>query len=261
MGHGARNESHNDAQDAEMSCAAEYVEDRLGFADSAALIVREDWEHLYVPAVAAGEEEVLRMLSVSGADHVTLIHATGTAGGLSLVTDMLDGVGVDYTVAPNGDVLGEEEMIMWAEQTISETVDYIEDEMPTESAATPYWDRTYACGAESPGEVRLNIDAYHDANGNGINDDEAGFEGYVVDVRVSVTGIKTSASTDDQGIASMTLMPVDWQIALNIPEGYEPSSITLVKMSGGGTALPSLLVAHSSEPDSVWHFEIGLMSD
>ena len=149
VGHGARNDSHNDAQYVEMSCVAEYVEDRLGFADSTALIIREDWEHLSAPAVAAGKEEIQQMLSTSGADHVTLIHATGTVGGLSLVTTMLDEVNVTYTIAPNGDSLGEEEMVMWAEQVVSETIDYIMDERPTESTMTPYWDRTYTCDAES----------------------------------------------------------------------------------------------------------------
>ena len=149
VGHGARNDSHNDAQYVEMSCVAEYVEDRLGFADSTALIIREDWEHLSALAVAVGKEEIQQMLSTSGADHVTLIHAMGTVGGLSLVTIMLDEVNVTYTIAPNGDSLGEEEMVMWAEQVVSETIDYIMDERPTESTMTPYWDRTYACDAES----------------------------------------------------------------------------------------------------------------
>ena len=264
VGHGARNDSHNDAQDVEMSCAAEYVEDKLGFADSTALIVREDWEHLSEPAVAAGIEEIHQMLSASGADHVTLIHATGTVEGLSLVTDVLDEADVSYTIAPNGDILGEEEMIMWAEQTVSETVDYIRDERPTESTTTPHWDRTYVCEDEShtiPQEVTLNIYAYHDVNNNGINDDESGFADYVVDIHVSATGIQASAATDDQGSASMTLMPTDWLIALNIPEGYEPSAINLVKISGEGTAIPTLLVAHEPGPGSVWHFEIGLVPD
>lgn len=149
VGHGARNDVHNDAQHVEMSCVAQYVEGRLGFADSTALIIREDWEHLSGPAVAAGKEEIRQMLSVSGADHVTLIHATGTIGGLSLVTTMLDELDVTYTIEPNGDSLGEEEMVMWAEQIVSETVDYIMDERPTESTTTPYWDRTYTCDAES----------------------------------------------------------------------------------------------------------------
>lgn len=162
VGHGARNDPHNDAQRVEMSCAAEYVENRLGFADSTALIVREDWEHLSEPAVAVGKKEIQRMLAVSGADHMTLIHATGTVEGLSLVTTMLDEVDVAYTIAPNGDSLGEEEMIMWAEQTVSETIDYIMDERPIESTTTPYWDRTYTCDAESdmvPEEVTPNINA------------------------------------------------------------------------------------------------------
>ena len=85
VGHGARNDSHNDAQDAELTCAAEYTENRLGFADSTALIVREDWEHLSGPAVAAGMEEILQMLSDSGAGHVTLIHASGIYGGTGSV--------------------------------------------------------------------------------------------------------------------------------------------------------------------------------
>ena len=260
VGHGARNDAHNDAQDAEMSCAAEYVKDTLGFADSAALIVREDWEHLYEPAVAAGKEEISRMLSDSGIDSVTVIHATGTVEGLGLVTDMLDGMDVKYTIAPNGDIIGEEEIVMWAERTIIETVEYIRNEMPTESTTTPYWDRTYTCDAESRivSEVTLNISAYHDTNNNGINDNESGFEDYMVDVLVSVTGIKASAKTDDQGSASMTLMPSDWLIDLNIPEGYTPSAINFEKVSGGGTAIQSLLVAHDPKSGSVWHFEIGL---
>ena len=264
VGHGARNDSHNDAQDAEMSCAAEYVEGKLGFAGSTALIVREDWEHLSGPAVAAGEEEILQMLSDSGAGHVTLIHATGTVEGLGLVTAMLDESGVSYTIAPNGDILGEEEMITWTEQTISETIDYIKDERPTESTTTPYWDRTYTCEGETPTipeEVTLIISAYHDVNDNGINDDESGFEGYVVDIHVSATGTEATASTNDQGKASMTLAPADWLIALNIPEGYAPSAVTLVKISGDGTAIPSLLVAHDPGSGSVWHFEIGLVPD
>lgn len=256
VGHGARNDSHNDAQDAELSCAAEYAENRLGFADSTALIVREDWEHLSGPAVAAGMEEILRMLSDSGADHVTLIHASGTTAGLGLLTAVLDEADVSYAIAPNGDVLGEEEMIMWAEQTVSETIEYIKSEMPTESTATPHWDRTYACGAESP--VTLNVNAYLDANNNGINDDESGFEGYVVDVRVSATGAVTSVTTDEDGNASMTLMPDSWLISLNIPDGYAPSAVTLAKTGGEGTAIQSILVAYEPGPGSVWHFEIGL---
>ena len=59
----------------------------------------------------------------------------------------------------------------------------------------------------------------------------------------------------------MTLMPADWRIALNIPEGYAPSAITFEKISGGGTAIQSLLVAHQPGPGSVWHFEIGLAPD
>ena len=262
VGHGARNDSHNDAQYAEMSCAAEYVENRLGFADSTALIVREDWEHLSGPAVAAGIEKIHQMLSASGAGHVTLIHATGTVEGLSLVTDVLDEAGVSYTIAPNGDVLGEEEMIMWAEQTINETIDYIKNERPLESTTTPHWDRTYVCEAEFhtiSQEVTLNVNVYHDINNNGIDDDESGFAGYVVDVHASATGIQASAVTGDQGSASITLTPTDWLIALNIPEGYEPSAITFVKISGEGTAIPALLVAHEPRPGSVWYFEIGLI--
>ena len=145
VGHGARNDSHNDAQDAEMSCAAEYVEAKLGFADSAALIIREDWEHLSGPAVVAGKEEIHNLLSTTGADSVVLIHATGTEEGLSLVTDILDEMGAAYAVAPNGDLVGEEEMVKWAEQTVNETIAFIEDKKPSESTATPHWDRTYTC--------------------------------------------------------------------------------------------------------------------
>ena len=262
VGHGARNDVHNDAQDAEIACAAEYVEDRLGFADSTALIVREDWEHLSGPAVAAGIEEINQLLSDNDADRVTLIHATGTVGGLDLVTAVLDEAGVGYTIAPNGDTIGEEEIIMWAEQTVIETIDYINSEKPAESTVTPYWNRSYTCDADlsviSEGAT-LNISAYHDVNNNGINDDESGFEGYVVDVHISATDIEASTITDDQGNAIMMLTPSDWLIGLNIPEGYVPSSITLVKTSGEGTAIPSLLVAHDVKPDSVWHFEIGLV--
>ena len=62
----------------------------------------------------------------------------------------------------------------------------------------------------------------------------------MVDVHVLVTDTGASASTNDQGNANMTLMPADWLIALNIPEGYTPSAITFVKVSGEGTAIESL---------------------
>lgn len=83
----------------------------------------------------------------------------------------------------------------------------------------------------------------------------------MIDIHVLTTGIEASAVTNDQDSASMTLMSADWLITLNIPEGYEPSAITFVKISGEGTAISTLLVAHEPGPGSVWHFEIGLVPD
>lgn len=44
-------------------------------------------------------------------------------------------------------------------------------------------------------------------NSIGINDEEDRFENYGVSVRISATSTKASASTDEQGNTSITLMP------------------------------------------------------
>ncbi len=144
VGHGARNEGHNDSQEEELSCAASHVENELGFAGSMDLVVREDWDHLYPGALSDGLDEIESMLS-GDVDRVVLVHATGSQMGIDLVTDMLDAEGIDYLVTPGTDEVGEDEMVAWAEQTVKETVKFIKKDKPTESAVTPYWDRDYSC--------------------------------------------------------------------------------------------------------------------
>ena len=231
VGHGARNDSHNAAQDAELSCAAEYVENRLGFADSTALIVREDWVHLSEPAIAAGKQEILDLLSTSGANHVTLAHATGTLEGLSLATDMLDEEGISYTVTPNADLFSAEEIVMWAEQTVQETIDFIEDERPTESTTTPYWDRTYTCEAESD-QTSVTGTVFSDDNGNGVQDaGEQGIGGHrmlaidysTLEVRDTYTAADGTYALRIQPAPAMTLV----QTAA-YPEGFAPSTVWFI---------------------------------
>lgn len=143
VGHGARSNANDLAQEMELSNAAAYAEKKMKFADSVGLTAREDWPELQPAAIEKAVNTVNDMLDETGADNVILVPATGSGSGFDAVTQALDAEGISYTVAPDPLPLGQEEFEMWAKKTFEETVKFIKKNKPTESTITPYWSRDY----------------------------------------------------------------------------------------------------------------------
>lgn len=143
VGHGAKSDTNDAAQEAELSRAAAYVEKKMKFKDSIGVTAREDWPTLKPAAVAEAVAQIQAMLDATGAERVVLVPATGSGSGFTAVKDGLTAAGITFTEAPHPLPLGEKEYKKWAEQVIKETVDFIKKEKPTEATITPYWSRTY----------------------------------------------------------------------------------------------------------------------
>lgn len=142
VGHGAKADTNDAAQEKELSNAAMYVEMKMGFADSIGVTAREDWPNLSPAAVQQAIDEVKTMLEETGAERVVLVPATGGSGFVKVAT-ALEQEGIDFVEAPGPLPLGEKEFKSWAKQVAKETIEFIEEERPTESTITPYWDREY----------------------------------------------------------------------------------------------------------------------
>lgn len=142
VGHGAKLDANDTAQDMELSNAAMFVEMKMGFADSIGVTAREDWPNLSPTAVQDAVDKVKSMLQETGAARVVLVPATG-ASGFDKVAAALEQEGIDFVEAPKPLPLGEKEFKSWAKQVAKETIEFIEEERPTESTITPYWDREY----------------------------------------------------------------------------------------------------------------------
>jgi hypothetical protein len=142
LGHGARADSNDNAQKMELSRAAEYVEKRMRFADSAAFTAREDWPELAPAAIEEAVSQIKNMLEQTGAENVILVPAT-THSGFHMVAEALEEEGVPFTEAPNPLPTDKSDFIRWAQQTVGETIKFIAKEKPTESTITPQWNRNY----------------------------------------------------------------------------------------------------------------------
>jgi hypothetical protein len=143
VGHGARSDTNDMAQEMELSNAAAYAEKKMKFADSVGITAREDWPDLQPAAIEKAINTINEMLDETGADNVILVPATGSGSGFEAVAEALDAEGISYTVAPEPLPLGQDEFAAWAEQTYKETLKFIKKEKPTESTITPYWNRDY----------------------------------------------------------------------------------------------------------------------
>jgi hypothetical protein len=143
VGHGARSDTNDMAQEAELSNAAAYAEKKLKFADSVGITAREDWPDLQPAALEKAVTTIQNMLDDTGAENVILVPATGSGSGFDAVAGALDAEGISYTVAPEPLPLGQDEFEKWAEKTFEETVKFIKKNKPTESTITPYWNREY----------------------------------------------------------------------------------------------------------------------
>lgn len=143
VGHGAKWDANNEAQKQELSCAANYVRTKLGFAGSIGVTVREDWPDLSPIAIAEATFQVKGLMAQTGASRVVFVPATG--GGWRALEEALRQENLDLLEAPLPLPLGEGEFRKWARQTVTETARFIKDEKPTQPTVTPYWDRTYPC--------------------------------------------------------------------------------------------------------------------
>ena len=139
VGHGARSDTNDMHQERELTNAAEYVERRMRFADSAAFTAREDWPELQPAAIEKAVNGIKSMLAQTGAQNVVLVPATGSGSGFTAIAEALEQEGISFTEAPDPLPLGERDFIRWASQTVRETIQYIEEEQPTESTITPQW--------------------------------------------------------------------------------------------------------------------------
>ncbi len=81
IGHGARSNTNDMYQERELTKAAEYVERRMRFADSAAFTAREDWPNLQPAAIEKAVNGIKTMLAETGAENVVLVPATGIGSG------------------------------------------------------------------------------------------------------------------------------------------------------------------------------------
>lgn len=143
VGHGARSNANDLAQQQELSNAAAFVEKKLKFADSVGVTAREDWPGLSPAAVQGAVAKVKAMMVQTGATRVVLVPATGSGSGFNMVASALAQEGISFVRAPDPLPLGEKEFAEWSAQVMRETMDFIKKEKPTQAAITPYWSRTY----------------------------------------------------------------------------------------------------------------------
>jgi len=140
VGHGARSDANDMHQERELTNAAEYVERRMRFADSAAFTAREDWPDLQPAAIEKAVNGIKSMLARTEAQNVVLVPATGSGSGFTAVAEALEQEGISFTEAPDLLPLVKRKFIRWATLTVADTIQYIRAERPTESTITPQWD-------------------------------------------------------------------------------------------------------------------------
>jgi hypothetical protein len=143
VGHGARSDTNDMHQEMELTRAANYVQTKIPFAGSLGVTAREDWPELQPAAIAKAINAIKEMLEDTGAKKVVLVPATGSGSGFHMIEEALDEEGINYVVAPEPLPIGEKYFLRWAKKTVKETLDFINDERPTESTITPYWNRQY----------------------------------------------------------------------------------------------------------------------
>jgi hypothetical protein len=143
VGHGARSDTNDMAQQQELTNAALFAKKKMKFADAFGVTAREDWPTLQPAAAQSAVDRISAAMAQTGATRVVLVPATGSGSGFHMEADALTAEGIDYVSAPEPLPLGEKEYKRWAEQVMKETVNFIKKEKPTQATVTPYWSRTY----------------------------------------------------------------------------------------------------------------------
>lgn len=140
VGHGARSNLNDMAQVEELTNAAEYVKQKIGYADAFGITAREDWPELMEVAVPNAVDQIEESLATNNADSVVLVPATGSGSGFDAVKEELDNRGVPYTVTEEPIPIGSDEFVQWAQKNILGTTAFIIKEKPVENTLTPNWD-------------------------------------------------------------------------------------------------------------------------
>ena len=138
VGHGARSDLNDMAQTTELTNAAKYVQQKMGYADAFGVTAREDWPDLMATAVPAAVDKIEESLAAHGADSVVLVPATGGMG-YEAVKEELDIRGISYVEAEAPIPIGSDEFVQWALKNVLGTTAFIIKEKPTENTITPDW--------------------------------------------------------------------------------------------------------------------------
>ena len=139
VGHGARSNLNDMAQVEELTNAAEYVQQRMGYADAFGVTAREDWPELMEVAVPNAADQIEESLTSNNADSVVLVPATGSGSGFDAVKEELDNRGISYIVTEEPIPIGSDEFVLWAQKNVLGTTAFIIKEKPSENTITPNW--------------------------------------------------------------------------------------------------------------------------
>ncbi|MDF0681756.1 MAG: hypothetical protein P0116_12410 [Candidatus Nitrosocosmicus sp.] len=126
------------AQTKELTSAAKYVQQKIGYADAFGVTAREDWPDLMEAAVPAAVDKIEESLAAHGADSVVLVPATGGMG-YDAVKEELNNRGISYVEAEAPIPIGSDEFVQWALKNVLGTTAFIIKEKPMGNTITPNW--------------------------------------------------------------------------------------------------------------------------
>ncbi len=139
VGHGARSDLNDMAQVQELTNAAEYVQQKMKYADAFGVTAREDWPDLMEVAVPNAGDQIEGSLSSNNANRVVLVPATGSGSGFDAIKEELDNRGIPYVITEEPIPIGSKEFVQWAQKNVLGTTAFIIKEKPTENTITPNW--------------------------------------------------------------------------------------------------------------------------
>ncbi|MDN5844877.1 MAG: hypothetical protein L0H53_01210 [Candidatus Nitrosocosmicus sp.] len=140
VGHGAESNLNDMGQVQEYTNTAQYVQQRMGYADAFGVTAREDWPDLMEVAISAAADKIQDSLTATNADNVILVPASGSGSGFDAVKEELDNRGISYVVTEEPIPIGSNEFVKWAQKNVLGTTAFIIKEQPSENTITPNWD-------------------------------------------------------------------------------------------------------------------------
>jgi hypothetical protein len=139
VGHGDRSNLNDISQVGELTNAAKYVQQKIGYADGFGVTASEDWPELMHIAIDAAADKIQNSVATNNADGVVLVPATGSGSGFDAVREELDNRGIKYVVTEEPIPIGSKEFVKWAQKNVLGATAYILKERPSENTITPNW--------------------------------------------------------------------------------------------------------------------------